>query len=130
MLVAAAILAGIGIAATPSIQDEARSDAYEPPLRSPGGEELEPIPFVPPTFFLPEEPNRESPEGTRVSEPPAPPPLPRSPLSRRLDPVSMPAPRAVAKDLPSARTRSSLAVREDPYTRGFTHPTRLAERRK
>ncbi|HVH43049.1 MAG TPA: serine/threonine-protein kinase [Labilithrix sp.] len=50
---------------------------------------------------------------------------------KRTEPLSSnPAPRTAARDMTPIKPRSSLAVREDPYVQGFTHPTRLSERRK
>ncbi|MBN9165601.1 MAG: hypothetical protein J0I07_31915, partial [Myxococcales bacterium] len=91
-----------------------------------------PVTVLPPRSpsFLVEQPPRThqpSPSSTAPSAPPPPPPLDRAP---RTNPSSTPATRGRTKQVSPSRPRAALSVREDPYARGFTHPTRLSERRK
>lgn len=50
--------------------------------------------------------------------------------ARRSETTAPPSVRNASKETRSGKAHSALAVREDPYVKGFTHPTRLNERRK
>ncbi len=124
---AAAVLALVGLLAPPQAAAEPKvpSDAVElpPPPAIPEGAAL---PFIPPSFLTSEEPDATN------DAPPSPPPKPAGPPppppSQRPEPAASAAAKALAKDLPPNKPRSSLAVRDNPYNRGFTHPTRLSDR--
>ncbi len=137
MVGAAAVLAVAGLlapsgpaAAEGKSGHQPAAETPPPPSRPVEGSAL---PFIPPSFVHSDEaePKPETP-------PPPAPPSPPVPPSQRAEPTTTTAPahsvpvtaaRAIAKDPTPRKPRSSLAVRENPYTTGFTHPTRLPDRR-
>jgi hypothetical protein len=133
MLVAAAILAVVGLLAAPSPAVEKKvTGKVDEPLRP--HDRGTPLPVAPPAPpVVPASPPVD-PDAPKATEPPPPPASPRAPLAptpaRVAPPPSSPPARSVAKGTPARTPRSSLAVRQDPYVQGFTHPHRLSERRK
>ncbi|MBX3209795.1 MAG: serine/threonine protein kinase [Labilithrix sp.] len=120
---AAAVLAIAGLLA-PSAQPEAddvRREAVDVPPP--------PAPSAGPLTFVPAAPPEREPEAlaTPPAAAPAPKPLPLPPARWSSPPA---ASRAPARAPTANGPRASLAVRENPYTQGFTHPKRLSERRK
>lgn len=128
MVGAAGVLALVGLLApqTPAAAvGDAHLNAAEVPPPPPVPVEGAALPFIPPSF--------SSDEPDTVNDPPPPPSAPTAvppvPASQRPpQPAATSHARALAKDLPPTKPRSSLAVRENPYDRGFTHPTRLSDR--
>ncbi len=126
---AAAVLAVVGLLAparSGATDDTPHASAVELPPPPPLPVEGSALPFIPPSFTMGDEPDT-----AREPPPSAPTPTgarPGPPPSRRPEPAATSAARTLAKDLPPSKARSSLAVRENPYDRGFTHPTRLSDR--
>lgn len=124
---AAGVLALIGFT-LPANDDHPRAakDTDPPPI-TPPGEEVAIVPhdalppvFVPPSYTLPAIPSS----------------VPSQLLGEHAEmdlkaPVSVPIPPSSASQLaPTSSKHPTLAVRDDPYTTGFTHPTRLGDARK
>ncbi|MBX3202621.1 MAG: hypothetical protein KF894_31125 [Labilithrix sp.] len=149
---AAAILAVVGLltpASTPAAAEQPRRDTvHVPTLPAPPTrvEDLPPAPIEAPPSPAPlsvETPAPAStPEPSPRDEPPsgdivgsrssaAPATTPHTPRpARQSSSAPAPARRAVGAEPRASKPRASLAVRDNPYTRGFTHPKRLPERRK
>ena len=139
---AAGVVALIGFALPTNDDPRAARDSERPSMlpmgesTSVGHDPGEAPFFVPASFQLPETPSlvREDEVLGDVDEPaslPVPPlpsstPMPPSQLDAAFDPVG----RSFVRQLPGASKHPALPVREDPYTRGFTHPTRLVDPRK
>lgn len=147
-------LAGIGVVVSPS-SAPSRSTAEGPPAEATSTAALVPLPFAPVPLEVassagggapgaPDEatplagggmadeatPVRQLPAADGIAARPAAPPRHEPgvaaallPLERR--PTKEPSPAKAA-----SRAKASLSVREDPYPRGFTHPTRLSEHRR
>jgi len=124
---AAAVLGLVGLftppAATAAGAADSPADAVELP-RPPAPTEGTALPFIPPSFLSSDEPEATN----EAAQPSAPTPPKGAPPSQRPERSAGSAAKSLAKDLPPKKPRSSLAVRENPYERGFTHPTRLPDR--
>ena len=133
----AALLALVGLLAPASPVPSAASAREVAGPSAPSLAAAVPVPVLPPRppSLLVEQPPRPPPTITaEPSGPPAPAPPPAPPLrlkrAPRTDPSSTPAAGGRMKQVSPPRPRAALSVREDPYARGFTHPTSLSERRK
>ncbi|MBX3215597.1 MAG: protein kinase [Labilithrix sp.] len=147
---AAAILAVVGLltpASTPAAAEQPRRDTIDvPALPAPATrvEDLPPAPAEAPPSPAPlsveaptstpepspaDEAARSDIVGSSSSAAPATTPHTPRP-ARQSSSDGAPARRAVGGEPRAGKPRASLAVRDNPYTRGFTHPKRLPERRK
>ena len=124
---AAGVLALVGFA-LPANDDHPRAAKdTEPPPITPPGEEIAVVPhdalppvFVPPSYTLPAIPSSVPPQ--LLGE--------RAEMDLKA-PISVPIPPSSSSQLaPTSTKHPTLAVRDDPYTSGFTHPTRLGDARK
>jgi serine/threonine protein kinase len=126
---AALAVAGMLSSPTPRAETKGNVDAVQlPPAQAHGT----PPPFIPPSFrFDDESETREASPPPVPQPPPAAKPRREPPTSQqRAAPGAKASARVLARELPANKPRASLAVREDPYARGFTHPTRLPDRPK
>ena len=126
----AALLALVGLLAPAWRTSSAASarEAVEQP--APPVQAAAPVTVLPPRppSLLGEQTPQSPPTSETSAAPAGPPPPPKR--APRIDPVSTPATRTPTKQPSPYRPRASLSVRENPYARGFTHPTNLSERRK